>query len=312
MRSAIYCAALVALGFGHAAAAQAQNVTIADTRVFPESLTSTKDGAIIFGSVGKGGIYRAAPGEMTAHLWIAPERSGMTNVLGVLADDRAHTLYACSYDGNKSSPEVADRLSAIRAFDLKSGAPKAAYPMPGGHVATCNDMAVARNGTLYVTDMPEGKILRLLPGAKDLVVWIEDEQLKEVDGIALSGDGTVYVNNFRKNKLFRIDADADGKAVGVRELALSRPVVKPDGMRSIGGQRFLLAEAGGHVDLVEIKGDMASIQTLLSREGTSFNGVTQTRGKWWGMDGRISYRSHPELKGKDPGPFVAEVLPAPK
>lgn len=307
MRPALLGLAMACFSFTFPLEALAQNVAVADTRVFPESLTSTSAGAIIFGSLGKGGIYRAAPGQMTATLWITPETSGMTNVLGVLADDRSGTLYACSFDGNKSAPDVADRLSALKSFDLKTGALKASYPMPGGRAAVCNDIAMARDGTAYMTDMQGGRVLRLPRGGEALSIWFEDEHLKGADGIAIDTDGKIYVTNFRQHKLQRIDTDAAGKPKSVTDLTLSRPVAKPDGMRAIGNHRFLLAEAGGHVDVVRIAGDNAVIDTLLSRE-TSFNGVTRTRGLWWAMDGRVSYRSHPELKDKDPGPFVAEPI----
>lgn len=52
----------------------AQQISSPDPRVFPESVTSDNSGAIIFGSLGSGGIYRAAPGQ-TADEPDPPRRS---------------------------------------------------------------------------------------------------------------------------------------------------------------------------------------------------------------------------------------------
>ena len=43
-------------------AADRTEITFTDGRIFPESLTSTRNGAVFFGSLGKDSVYRAAPG----------------------------------------------------------------------------------------------------------------------------------------------------------------------------------------------------------------------------------------------------------
>ncbi|MDQ2635940.1 MAG: hypothetical protein M3Y83_03570, partial [Actinomycetota bacterium] len=70
-------------------------VTINDTGSQAENLTSSQDGSVYFGSTAKGTIYRAAPGAGQAEPWILASTAGLTNVLGVLADDRTNTLWVC-------------------------------------------------------------------------------------------------------------------------------------------------------------------------------------------------------------------------
>ncbi len=70
-------------------------VTINDTGVQAENLTSSQYGAVYFGSTAKGTIYRAAPGASQAEPWIQASTAGLTNVLGVLADDKTNTLWVC-------------------------------------------------------------------------------------------------------------------------------------------------------------------------------------------------------------------------
>src|SRR5215469_15095876 len=60
--------------------------------LFPESITSLKDGTIILGSV-PGGVYKIKPGEPEPKPFIAREGNGFTTVLGVFADEKANTLW---------------------------------------------------------------------------------------------------------------------------------------------------------------------------------------------------------------------------
>jgi hypothetical protein len=143
-----------------AVAAPANRIVFQDKDVFPESLTATAAGDILIGSFGNGAIYRARKGEHVAKVWISPQTSGMISVLGVLADESTGTLYACS-TALTAPPETADKLSALRTFDLKTGAPKGNYPMPGGGRAICNDIAIGKDGAAYVSETRDGGIMRL-------------------------------------------------------------------------------------------------------------------------------------------------------
>jgi streptogramin lyase len=186
-------------------------VTINDTGVQAENLTSSQDGSVYFGSTAKGTIYRAAPGASQAEPWIQAATAGLTNVLGVLADDKTNTLWVCQNNtgGRGGAPVVGQ--TALRSFDLKSGAAKGTYPFPtnGG---VCNDTAVSSNGTVYATESFGNRIHRLRPGATELEVWVTDPRLAAVDGVALLADGAVYVNTFFSGELFRIPVNTDGSA----------------------------------------------------------------------------------------------------
>src|ERR1700677_3420197 len=90
-------AVLLVVGGACMAAPAPTEVVIHDDRPFPESITSTSDGALIIGSLAKGMVFRAAPGAATAEPWIKPGTNGLDNVLGVLADERSGTLWVCSF-----------------------------------------------------------------------------------------------------------------------------------------------------------------------------------------------------------------------
>src|SRR5207249_8864412 len=125
-----FFAAVVGLTcLGSVADAQSRTeVTMADTGVTPENLTSSRDWTVYFGSTAKGTIYRAASGAARAEPWILASATGLTNMLGVLADDKTNTLWVCqnATSGRGGAPVVGQ--TALRAFDLKSGAAKGTYP----------------------------------------------------------------------------------------------------------------------------------------------------------------------------------------
>jgi sugar lactone lactonase YvrE len=256
-------AAIVAVTtFAPVARAQSRTqVTISDTAVAPENLTSSKDGTVYFGSMTKGTIYRAAPGAAQAEPWILASTSGLTRVLGVLADDTTNTLWVCqnATGGQGGAPVVGQ--TALRSFDLKSGAAKGTYPFPpnGG---VCNDIAVSANGTAYASESFRGRVHRLKPGATELEVFASDSALAVIDGIAFLADGSLYANNFATGRLFRIPMNADGSAGAIVPIETSMPLVRPDGLRTAGPQKLIQAEQQGRVTELTINGNRAEVRVV--------------------------------------------------
>jgi hypothetical protein len=288
-----------------AAIAQQTQILIDDTRVFPESLTSTANGTIIIGSLDHGTIYRATPGASKAVTWIPAGSDGLTRTLGVFANGAANTLWVCTND-----PDQTASKAALKAFNLKTGAPKAGYPFPDGGL--CNDIAVARNGTIFVTDTRGGRILSLGRGARSLAVWGADDKWKGIDGIAILRTGAILFNNVRQNQLARVDVKADGTAGTATFLDLSQPIDGPDGMRSLPGGRFILAEnRSGKIDIVTIDGDKAKIDTI--KDGFKFTptAVIVVGKTAWVLEAKFAYRNDPALKDKDPGTFGATAVQMP-
>src|SRR5262245_8196790 len=107
------------------------DLSIPGAGLFPESLTSSSDGTVYIGSVGKAQIYKVAAGTTGAQPFIAPETGGIKQVFGVFADDSTGTLWACSNVMPPGPPGAAPPgPSALHSFELASGAPKKSYPLP--------------------------------------------------------------------------------------------------------------------------------------------------------------------------------------
>lgn len=271
-------------------------LSLPESRVFPESITSTADGSLILGSLNGGIIYRIAPGKTVAEPWITPAVAGRS-VYGVHADEPRGILWACSVlrDGERIESEM-------QAYALDDGRPLRSYAFPGGGL--CNDMAVAPDGTVFVTDMSGGRILVLGPQATQLEVWIDDARLEGIDGI-VAFESSVYANNFRSGELY-----AFTHGPGVPDwyvLSASKPLTRPDGMRPLADGGFLLVEGVGVLSRVSIHDRHAHIQVLYEGlEGTT--AVTVARGHAWVLDSMFRYRSNPEI---DTGPFKAYGVPLP-
>jgi sugar lactone lactonase YvrE len=289
-----------------AQAAPRSDIRIDDTHVYPESLSSTQDGTVYVGSI-KGVVFRARPGQTMAEPWVQPE--GVLSILGVLADPAHGTLWLCSSPNNFRVPPVAG-TSSVMALDLKTGKKTGDWPFPAP-ASACNDITIAKDGTAYVSDTPNGRIFTVKRGAKELELFAQDDKLKGIDGIVFSGDGTLYANIVSKGQLVRIDRDKAGKYAGVTVLQLSQPVAGPDGFRLISGKRFLLAEGNsGKIDEATVDGDMATIKVL--KEGlVSPPGVTAVGKTAYAIEGKITYLIDPKLKGQEPGPFVVHAIPLP-
>jgi hypothetical protein len=292
-------------------AAPRGDILIEGQGVHPESVTSTPQGTLFTGSV-PGIIYRAGPGETVARPFITPDnQNGLRSVLGVLADAQSGRLWVCSVP-NSFGPRSATppAPSEVAAFALDSGKliGRWPFPAPGG---TCNDIAIARDGSAYASDTPGGRILRLARGGSALEVVASDDRLKGIDGLSFGADGALYLNNVQRNELWRADLPAAGKPLQLTLLQASENMGGPDGLRHIGDNRFLQAEGtSGRATLVTIKGDAASIQVL--RDGlNSSPGITLVGDTVYVVEGKIQYLFNPELRGKDPGPFKAIAIPLP-
>jgi sugar lactone lactonase YvrE len=297
--------AIALLGTAPALAA-GKDVTIDDTKVFTESISSDAAGNLYAGST-KGIIYRATPGSDKAVAWIKPDDTNkIKQLLGVLAHDGSDTLWVCSIPGF-GGPGAGGETAAI-AFDLKTGAFKARHVLPGPG-ATCNDITVGQFGKVYFADTSGGRIFSLAPDAKEVKLEVQDAQLNGIDGIAFTADNMLYANNTRANTFFRVNRDDSGNYRSLTKLNVSMPLKGPDGLRLYKGNQLLQAETGNNrIALLTIDGDNVAVKVL----SDAFSGpasVTHIGDTAYAVSGMINYMFDPALKDKDPGPFVMKAVP---
>ncbi|WP_426413551.1 hypothetical protein [Bradyrhizobium ganzhouense] len=283
-------------------------------KCFPESVSATSDGALYVGSFNHGGVTRVTPtGKVDA--FISPGANGSRSTLGVLADEKSGTLYACSNDlsGIGVPSPGSGKGAFLKTFDLRTGAPKGSFALKDDK-SFCNDIAVGSDGTAYISDSFAPYVYSLKPGATALEVWATDPALAPakdgvgLDGIAVGGDGNLYVTTFIPGKLFRITVK-DGKAGAVTELKPSSALDHADALRAH-GDGLLLIEGAGRLDKVTVSGDEAKIEVIKDGLAEPVS-VAQVGDSAWVAEGKLSYLIGPN-KDKDPGPFVLKSVALPK
>jgi sugar lactone lactonase YvrE len=241
-------------------AARADEILIGDAKSSPESLTVAPGGVLIVGSASSPFVYRVKPGSSTAEKFIDVSSEGPgTFFLGMLADAANNMLWTCQLTPTPNTTP-AQRRSALRGFDLATGAPKVRWNLPGDNT-TCNDFTIGPDKALYVTDTTTGKIYRLPAGASSAELYLEHRTLAGVDGITFL-NGTMYVNNVVFNKLYRIPVDAAGKPQAPVDIWMDQPVRGPDGMRAANGKLFVAENASGKISAITVDGDKASVTVL--------------------------------------------------
>src|SRR5580693_1985024 len=253
------CAALIFIT-SFAPAVFAQGILIGDAKSQPESLTMAPGGVLIVGSASSPFVYRVRPGSTTAEKFIdvSTEPAG-TFFLGMLADASTNTLWTCQLTPvPNTTPQ--QRHTALRSFDLTTGAPKIRWNLPGDN-NVCNDFTIGPDKALYITDTIPGRIFRLPAGASTAELYLEDRTLMGVDGITFL-DGTLYVNNVIFNKLYRIPVDASGKPGIPVDIWIDQPIKGPDGMRAANGKLILAENGSGKISALIVHGDKASVTVL--------------------------------------------------
>jgi sugar lactone lactonase YvrE len=307
----------VAHGVGRSAPAaqKVESISVPGTKAFPESITSTSDGALFVGRVGDGGIVRVKPRSAESTVFVRPGASGSRSILGVFADEAASTLWACSNDlsalgGPASSSETG---SALKGFDLKTGVGKRSVTLPGSH-AFCNDITVDSKGSVYVTDSANPTILKLSPGATTFEVFARDSAFSPpqggfgLDGIAFGSDGNLYVTTYTVGKLVRVEVK-NGRAGRVTTLNSTHHLEFPDALRALGNNSFLLIEGSGSLDRVVIQGEAFVVTPIHSGLATPTS-VTRIGTTAWVSEGQLSFFFDASKKKLSPSrPFRIYAVP---
>jgi len=258
--TARWLVACVGLLTGLAQAASAAEVLIVDAKSQPESLSVAPGGILIVGSASTPFVYKVRPGSTTAEKFVDASAEGAgTFFFGMLADAATNTLWTCQLTPVPGTTP-AKRHTALRSFDLSTGAPKLRWNLPGDN-SICNDFSIGPDKALYISDTINSKIYKLPAGASSAELFLEDRALYGIDGITFL-DGTLYVNNVFSNNLYRIPVDASGKAGQPVDIWMDQPVKGPDGMRAANGKLLLAENGSGKISVITVHGDKATVTEI--------------------------------------------------
>jgi sugar lactone lactonase YvrE len=254
-------AVCVALLTGFAQAASAAEILIVDDKSQPESLTVAPGGILFVGSASTPFVYKVRPGSTTPEKFVDASAEGPgTFFFGMLADAATKTLWTCQLTPVGDTRPV-KRHTAVRGFDLSTGAQKVRWNLPGEN-STCNDLSIGPDKALYITDTSNARIYKLPVGASTAELLLEDTTLlRGIDGITFL-DGTLYVNSVSMSKIYRIPVDAAGKAGQPVEISLDQPIKGPDGMRAAKGKLLVAENGSGKISVIAVNGDKASVTVI--------------------------------------------------
>ena len=144
---------------------------------------------VLVGGLASGDVV-AVDGSGAAKPFAGPFE-GRPQVLGLAADGARRRVFAVVTNG-VGRPEGAAAINAVLELDADSGAIVRRLDAAGA--AQLNDVAVAADETLYVSDTGSGAVWRAAPGDTALARWLADGSLPGANGIAVAPDGkAIYV-----------------------------------------------------------------------------------------------------------------------
>lgn len=167
-------------------------LTVEHAEVEPEGITWDADTERLFIGSLNGAIWQITK-DRTMTRFAGPQ-TGLREVLGLKVDSGRRLLWAVSgvfpdLFGPQDQPKKDVGLTGVIAFDLDSARPVRQCTLderPTLH--GFNDLALARNGDVYVSDSTASAIYRLPRGDCRLERLVQDPQMGFPNGIALSAD----------------------------------------------------------------------------------------------------------------------------
>jgi len=159
-----------------------------DPKLIPEGIAYDAEGMRFFiGSIAQHKIVVAHAKELSDFSSAADK---LDAILGLAVDTTRKYLYAVTTNGFEESAKK-ERRNAVVRYDLKDGRLMDRFVAPDA--MQLNDLAIATDGTLYVTDSQTGSLFRKKPEEKTLTKFGATGALRGANGIALAPDGALYV-----------------------------------------------------------------------------------------------------------------------
>lgn len=256
---------------------------------YPNDIARAADGTLYVGSVTSGQVLRRPPGGGWGTLH--PGSDQVYAGTSLRLDEGRGLLWGASPD---FLPGAQARPHRVFALNPATGAVRRSLELPDGGFG--NDLAVAPDGTLLVTDSRKGRVLRLDPGTEAFRVVLEHPALAPVGGIgvagiALAADGRLVLGNYGAGTLHVLEGGV------VRELDLPRRLENPDGLAFAADGSLVVLEgavASGDGKVLRLPDPFApgprNVQVLRSGLTSPVNLTADGAGGFWVSEARIRHR----------------------
>ena len=233
--------------FGTAAAQMPEVYELPGEQVYPEGV-AVADGTFYVGSTTDGTIFRGdvASGEVEVFA-----EGQQPTAIGMEADAEGNLWVAGGGSGN------------VYRYDTETGELTGTFTTPEAESTFLNDLVVADDGSVYVTDSMRPTLFRVAAGAEpgEMESWMSFEgtpaaftQGFNLNGIALTPDGqSLVVVKSNSGELFRIDLGD----MSVTPIEVDADLTNGDGLVLDGQTLYVVQNAQGHITPVEMSDDFS-------------------------------------------------------
>ncbi len=234
--------------------------------------------------------------------FIAPETGGIYAVLGLEVDEERRALWAASAAAPfmaNAKPEDAGK-SALFQFDVDTGVLRRRYELPQSP-SLANDLAITKDGTVYVSDSIRGTIAKIAPNAEKIEEIVPSDSFEGPNGIAIApNEDNVVV------------ADMFGLSCVERKTNAIRRLEPADKRFPLGGIDGLVSAPNGLIAIQNLAGrgrvfhiqmqngvEIGAISLLEANHPAYENPTTGEMGS----DG-FYYLANPHYQGRGTGPLL--------
>jgi sugar lactone lactonase YvrE len=207
----------------------------------------------LVGSVTHGTVSRVAP-DGKAHTLV--DDQWLITTMGLAVDPHRGRVLVTNADlgrADRSKPETTRAFAGLGVYDLRTGKPIHRVTLATGPGHFANDVALAPDGTAYVTDSISGTVYRVTPdGTATTLVQHPDLAQPTTGGWGLNG--IVHLGD----KL--VAALSGARKLAVIPLGdphhvttISAPIGAPDGLLALDRNRILLVDNTAANRVVEVR-----------------------------------------------------------
>lgn len=118
--------------------------------------------------------------------FVAPATGGFGDPVGLRVDDARGELWAVSNAIGERKP---DMVLGLFRFSLADGKLIKAYEIPSADKEMLNDLAVAKDGSVYATASASGALWKVDPATGSIEKFLPDKSLPDPNGIFATPDG---------------------------------------------------------------------------------------------------------------------------
>lgn len=126
--------------------------------------------------------------------FIKSKQDDVLGVVGTLVDPKRRILYFCSGFMTQvilDTNNIKDKRTAVYAYDLNTGQLLKKYHHE--KAIFFNDLDLAENGDVYVTDSESNKVFRINNKTNAIEVFLERPRLASPNGIAFNKSGNLFI-----------------------------------------------------------------------------------------------------------------------